>query len=216
MVVAIHINASQPHQREHAAWLSKGFKRHGLSCIVTDDPVKQADIHVVSGPHYAKRYWLKHPRTILLDRALYRDGPKPLSMASMPFVSLGWMNSEGGRRFHMGTGRKPPQIKNNFGSKGSIFLGDYNGPIEQADTIRLHPDNKKHDEPLLNALRRHKTAIGYRTTALITAALEGLEIECKDSQNIMFQLNWLRLLPYADWHYSEIESGEAWEHLIHS
>jgi hypothetical protein len=48
---------------------------------------------------------------------------------------------------------------------------------------------------------------------LVSAALAGLEVICKDARNIMFERNWLELLPYADWHWSEIENGDALEHL---
>jgi hypothetical protein len=122
------------------------------------------------------------------------------------------MNEHGGRGFRVGSGKKPPEIGQNHGT-GTIFLGDYNGKTHEADTIRLHPMNKTYSEPLTAALSRHHKAIGYRTTALVKAALMGLEVECLDPENIIYQPNWRELLPYADWHYSEIESGEAWEHL---
>jgi hypothetical protein len=47
----------------------------------------------------------------------------------------------------------------------------------------------------------------------VTAALEGLEVVCKDDRNIMSEPNWLELLPYADWNHQEIENGDVWEHL---
>ena len=47
----------------------------------------------------------------------------------------------------------------------------------------------------------------------MTAALEGLEVVCKDDRNIMAEPNWLELLPYADWSHHEIENGDVWEHL---
>lgn len=68
---------------------------------------------------------------------------------------------------------------------------------------------------MLDALRRHGVAIGYQTTALVRAALEGLDTVCLDSRNILAQPDWYELLPYADWEASEISSGEAWEHLKH-
>ena len=126
------------------------------------------------------------------------------------------MNADGGRDFRIGEGRAKLEPADCPKSKKSIFLADFGGPIEHADTIRLHPNAKHEREPLRTALRRHGTAIGYNTTALVTAGLEGLEIVCKSSQSIMSQGNWLEILPYADWHFSEISSGEAIEYLWRS
>jgi len=162
-------------------------------------------MHVVLGPHFAKREWLDHPRVILLDRSYYRPDPE--------HVSLGWMRPDGGRDFRTGSGRDAPTIESQPEQGGSIFLADYGGPIEPADTVRRHPAEESSTETLREALRRHRIAIGYQTTALVTAALAGLEIICRDPRNILWQANWLELLPYADWQWSEIESGEAWEHL---
>ena len=192
--------------------MKKGFKRHGLSLNITSNINEPGDIHIVSGPHYAKYRWIGSP-AILLDRAYYKTGPKPVGMFSMPCVSLGWLRPDGGRYFIEGFGREPPVIKEPKTTGGTIFLADYDGPIEMADEIRFHPANKNSNESLLDVLRRHKTAIGYQTTALVTAALEGLSIICKDPRNIMYESNWLNLIPYADWHYTEIESGEAIDYL---
>ena len=174
-----------------------------------------ADVHVVSGPHYAKEHWLGHPRTLVLDRAYYHEG-RTGRWHSMDWVSLGWMREDGGRRFRTGTGRQAPRIEGRPAQGGTIFLADFGGPIEPADTVRRHPADEKPQESLRDALRRHRKAIGYTTTALVAAALAGLEIVCKDRRNILCEPNWLELLPYADWHWSEIESGEAWAHMRQS
>jgi hypothetical protein len=172
----------------------------------------QADIHVVSGPHYAKQFWIGHPRTVLLDCAYYHE-EKSGRWHSMDWVSLGWMREDGGRRFRAGSGRPPPALEPRRTEGGTIFLADFGGPTEAADTVRRHPADEAPTEPLRDALRRHRRAIGYQTTALVAAALAGLEIVCKDARNILWEPNWLELLQYADWHWSEIESGEAWDHL---
>jgi len=185
--------------------LIAGFKRHGLTAQITHDPSAQADLHVISGPYFAKSHWVGNPNTILLDRCYYRGNPE--------FVSLGWMNGQGGRDFFAGEGRGPPEIKNNATGTKLIFLADYDGPLEDADTVRFHPAQAAHPKTLLESLREHRKAIGYGTTALVTAALEGLEVTCRSEQNIMSQPNWRELLPYADWGLTEIESGEAWAHL---
>ena len=166
-----------------------------------------ADIHVVSGCWYAKPYWQAqaHPAVIWLDRAFYMPDPE--------YISLGWLNPDGGRSFHRGTGRAAPVPAERSRAPGTIFLADYNGVIEPAETVRLHPAQEKHTEPLTDALRRHGTAVGYMTTALVTAALQGLQVVCKDDRNIMAQPDWLQLLPFADWDHDEIENGELWAHL---
>jgi len=125
------------------------------------------------------------------------------------------MKENGEREYKIGSKSKhqPVKIKTRGSGAGTIFLADYNGPIHQADTIRLHPDNGTTKERLIDAIRRHDTAIGYRTTALITAAIEGLNIICMDENHILNDPKWPEILPWADWHYSQIESGEAWEHL---
>jgi len=131
----------------------------------------------------------------------------------MDWVSIGWLRSDGGRHLRVGSGRPVPFIESRPETGGTIFLSDYGGKIEQADTVRRHPADEAPKETLRAALRRHRIAVGYRTTALVSAALAGLEIVCKDARNIMHELNWLELLPYTDWHWTEIENGKAFEHL---
>lgn len=209
MSIIVHVNPRLPHQTEHGEWFKEGFRRVGLRCEVTTDPLKNGDIHIVSGPHYVRNYW---PNTLLLDRAYYMEVQKPPGMASMPCVSLGWFY-DGRRHFKPGSGRKPPEKKDPPGEGGTIFLADYNGKVERADTVRLHPANQKHEESLKDVLRKHRRAVGYQTTALVAAGLEGLEVICKDERSIMSHSNWLELLPYADWSYEEIKSGEAIDFL---
>lgn len=211
MHIVFHCNTSQPHQVEHGQWLKKGFECHNLSLDITADITKKADIHIVSGPHYALNYWKDHPKVILLDRALWHQ-EKPEKWHSMDWVSAGWVKN-GKRIFKSGCGRKSPKQKTGNNGTGSIFLADYYGPVEQADTIRLHPLRERNKEPLLDCLHRHARAVGYNTTALITAGLEGLEIDCKSQDSIMYQSNWLESLAYTDWRYDEIESGELCTHL---
>lgn len=134
----------------------------------------------------------------------------------MDWVSIGLMRADGGRHFGIGHGREPITAKAGPLGSGSIFLADYNGPTEDADTVRLHPARGQYSEPLPDVLSRHARAIGYQTSALVTAGLMGLEVDCRDKRNIMAEPNWLDLLPYADWHYSEIQNGDAWQHLKQS
>ena len=194
-------------------WWRDGLKRHGLELDITDQIYREADVHIVSGNHYAKVAWRGHPRTIWVDKRFYKEGPKPDGMKSDPYVSLGWLTEMGGRDFQVGTGKRVPDVKPRKMGNRSIFLAEYGGHIDEADTIRLHPMAETPSETLEEALSRHDIAIGYTSTALVQAALEGLRIDCRDPDGVMNKPNWLQLLPYVDWHYTEIESGEAWAHL---
>lgn len=216
MDVTFHINETQPHQVEHAQWFRKGLEAHGIQLKITSCIIEPADIHIVSGPHYAASYWAKHNHVIAIDRCYYRDSDKPSGMASMPDISIGWLRRDGGRQFTIGSGRTAPYIKASGAGQGRIFLADYSGPTVDADGVRLHPSRAGKQRGLIDDLRRYHTAIGFRTSALVTAGLEGLEIDCRDKRNIMSEPNWLELLPYADWNYKEIESGGAWQHLVQS
>lgn len=204
MDIAIHTNPQMPHQIRYARHLHKGFARHGLSAHVISSKHQDADIHVIIGPHYARYPWVNHPRVLWVDRCYYRGDPD--------HVSIGWQNIHGGRDFRIGEGRKRPDIKENHG-QGTIFLADYQGVIEPADTVRRHPAQETSREPLKAALDRHDTAIGYSTSALVEAALRGLKVICKDPNNIVYRDDWHDVLPYADWSWQEIENGEAWQHL---
>lgn len=206
MLIAIHTNPSQPHQVRYAEYLQSGFNRHGLNAVITHNINLNADIHVVIGPWYALNRWRGHSWVIWVDRCYYRGNPS--------HVSVGWLNKNGGRDFHNSGRRKHVERENRQAGTGSIFLADYEGPIRQADTIRLHPARENNKEPLHDVLRRHARAIGYKTTALVTAYLMGLDVVSHDPEHILNKGP--DLLPYADWHYKEIESGELWEHLQQS
>lgn len=202
--VCLHINGALSHQVEHGQLLKAAFLNHGYSVQIVNSPEGSGDIHVVSGPHFAKSRWLDHPKTILLDRCYYRGDPRN--------VSLGWLRPDGGRNFHKGHGRPPPEVKPLKTGNRTLFLADYNGKIEQADTVRYHPAQKPPSRPLEDDLNNHDVAIGYGTTTLVQAALAGLQIVCKSKANIMSNPDWLELLPYADWGLHEFD--DAIEHLL--
>lgn len=126
------------------------------------------------------------------------------------------MNERGGRRYTKGDGKDRPVIKrNDVNERKVIFLADYGQASAGADydTFRRHPGDDERGLSLYEQLRSHSCAKGNKTTALVTAALMGLEVHSSDPDHILNQPDWQGLLPYADWHYSEIQSGEAWEHL---
>ena len=208
MRVNIHTN-QLPHQIKYAHGLRLGFQRCGIDADVVMSPDGDADIHVVLGPWFAKARWLGHPRVILLDRSYYRPSPD--------HVSLGWMRPDGGRYFAKGTGRKPPEVKPLKASQRKLFLADYGSPVGGGD-VRYHPDDDRRPagqpQSLLEHLKPYGVAVGRETTALVVAALEGLQVECLGTRNILSEPDWLELLPYADWSYEEIASGEAIKHLM--
>jgi len=156
------------------------------------------------GPHYAREQHLESDNVIYLDRCHYGNTSNR--------VSIGLQNKQGGRDFIAGSGRKGLTIKENNGTK-SLFLADYNGIVESADIVRLHPQNEESSTTLANDILQCNYATGYETTSLIEAALSGLVINCKGTKSILLQSNWLELLPYANWDIDEIGSGELWHHL---
>lgn len=194
--IAIHANLSVEWQVRYA----EVFKNGVPGSRITVDPRERADVHIVLGPHFSN--WRTND-TILVDRCFYRGDPD--------HVSVGWIK-DGHRVFHLGVGRKPPKRKPLKSGHRSIFLADYKGKIGKADKIRYHPAEAP-GKPLLDELKDYDIAYGYRTTALVTAALEGLKTTSFYDQHILNQTNWLELLPYADWSFEEIFRGELWRHL---
>lgn len=202
--VCVHANPGVENQRRYGPALAAAFKFHGYTATVTPDIHQPADIHICMGPHYAKSKWQGHPRTVLMDRCYYRGDPD--------HVSLGWLRSDGCREFFTGEGRKPPERKPLKEGNKTLFLVDYGGIVEQADTIRFHPAQKRPERPLEDDLATHAIAVGYQTTTLVTAALAGLTVVSKSPLNIMSRPDWLEVLPYADWGFHELT--DAVEHLL--
>jgi len=202
--ITIHRNFTQPHQVKLSQLLKQGFRKHGIDAALTSCVTQKSDIHIILGPHYAKQHWLKHERVILLDRCYYNS--------SHNHVSVGWMNNIGGRDFKLGSGKDKLKTLEPIGNK-SLFLADYNGVVENADIVRLHPENCRYETSLQDSINECNRATGYETTSLVQAALCGLEINCKGNTSILKKDNWLELLPYANWSYDEIRSGELWQHL---
>lgn len=191
--------------------MAAGFQAHGLKGRVTADRAAGGDVHVVLGPHYARDWWIgQHPNVLYLDRCYYRGDPA--------HVSLGWLRPDGGREWQVGTGREPPPVPPPPPGRGRVFLADFAGPqqIVDADYCRTHPARQAPAQPLEAVLARYHTAIGYRTSALVTAALAGLVVECRWPPHLVNRPDWREVLPYADWSREEIARGEAWEHLRHA
>lgn len=224
--MAIHTNTALPHQAEFASYLQLGFRRHGVNALITADIDREADIHVVLGPHYAKQRWLGH-RTLLLDRGWWGDHTWD--------VSLSWMTPDGAHTISDGSpaDRPKPEMRPwKEAEERSLVLLDYGfqgtGWAEHARncSVRLHPANCTPPESLHNALDRHDYAVGYGTTALVAAAIAGLPVVCLDHRNPVMPVasqdlplvrpsrtQWLNNLSYHQYNGNEIADGTAWAFL---
>lgn len=233
-LVLIHFNPALEHQRRQADAFASGLTRLDLHWAATTDPAAEADVHICLGPNYALRYWAGHPRTVLLDRAYWGDARR--------FVTLGWLHADGGRTTAVNCPPDRWQIQGEQllplreqGGK-TIVLGDYSSTPgnlsraiadHKADAYRPHPMAPPWPEcpvpiitgPLELALADYSTAVGWRTSALVTAGLQGLHLVSLDDRGPArrwareYREGWCYDLAYANWHESEIADGTAWEWL---
>jgi hypothetical protein len=227
--VLIHFNGRLSHQVQFAQALRYGFRRHNIAAQSTTDIRKDADIHVVLGPWYAKSAWKNHARCLFLDRCHVGD-PNMV-------VSLGWMRNGAqthangvSRRFtrHYEINITPWSMRP---IKRVLLLCDYGykPDVEISDVelvIRKHPSVEIPRENLADALQNADYAVGHSTSALIQAVLAGVPITCTDKQSISYMVSgsinapyrqdrqrFINTLSWANWHHDEIASGAAWEHL---
>lgn len=225
--ILIHVNRALPHQVTFGQALRAGFCRHGeraeLTAVVEDD----ADLHVVLGPHFAKRHWLGHPAVLLLDRCFWGN--------ERTEVTLGRMTASGGRVFldncpgdrpqpTMRDGMPAPARENARGLVVNDFRGDWSELADLACEyavhvrVRLHPVEAPAKKPLLDDLEWAHIVVGHRTSALVTAILEGRKVVTTDAEHVVCGIDrgakqWLANLSYTQWNQQEIESGEAWDKL---
>lgn len=237
----IHTNPRLAHQVQFGEWLRRGFARHGVVAEVSADVDREADLHVVQGPWYARDRWLGHPRTVLLERGWWGDPARD--------VSLGWMTADGGLSIRAGCADdrfkpvlapwKPPR---DFEARALLLL-DYGQSPDPAVvqaltavpnpallTVRQHPNSCAPSESLSAAFQRCDFALGHRTSALVSACIAGLPVVCFDHRNPVWPMasnnlrslmrvqreGWLRDLSYHQWHADEIANGQAWAFLMES
>jgi hypothetical protein len=221
--VLIHYNPRLAHQIEFAEALKKGFDRHGDHSHITPRINMIGWMHVVLGPHYAKDYWLYHPRCLLLDRCHVGDPKRVVSLAWLVGGAADY-RKQSHRRF-----TKHYEIKIKPWRTGSIrrvlVLGDYDYMPKVdlpgcAMMYREHPAKVKPLEPLPQVLDRVDMVIGHSTTALIEAVLHGVPIVCTQLRNVCRAVSGTYTKPYrvntlswANWHHDEIQTGVAWEYL---
>lgn len=222
-----HYNPRLKHQREHAAV----FQAAGFA--ITTDPFAPADVHVISGPHYAKAALIGHPRVLMIDRAWWGDPD---------CVSVGWLNEDGTRTFAKPDPDRPRPhpIPHNWKTReqSALFLCDYGKRPQSAISaarerfhfvrVRKHPAEDREQISLTSTLSLVDVAIGYSTTALFDAVMSGVPAICLDPENAVAPVcssgiwdplkrpdrsEWLRALAYRQFSMNEIADGTAWELL---
>ena len=230
--VVIHSNPTLANQIESASWVRTGFLAHGIDAEITADKHKEADVHVIQGPHYCYSEWLGKPNVIWLNRAFYGHPRFDLS--------LGWLRPDGSRDFKCCGATVPngtlPVLKPRKDSRRcAVVFGDYGSSALQMVTkarqeydsvfFRPHPAQSEEDTPVMTlkgdlaaVWEIADVAIGGTSTALVEAIIEGLHVESTDPHHVCQSLNgdrqaWLTELSWCQWSHRDIQSGKFWEHL---
>lgn len=223
MLGLIHYNPHLPHQRDH----ERAFRSIGFAS--THSPKAEADVHVVSGPHYAMKHWLGHPRTLMIDRAWWGDPD---------CVSIGWLNADGTRTFATGDEPRPHPATRPWKTRqqSAVVLADYGQEIgdivRQARSrfhyvrVRRHPAEEPSNISLTSTLALCDVAIGTSGTSLFEAVVMGVPSICLDPKNPVAPMcassldaplvyadraQWLHDMSYRQFNLNEI--AEAWRLL---
>lgn len=227
----MHYNQNLPHQVDHA----RAFEACGFE--ITTNPGKAADIHVISGPNYAMRWWMpvceKSVRTLMIDRAWWDD---PSS------VSIGWLQEDGTRKFASGTAEraKPEMMPWKTRECSCLVMADYGQNISEVEYLasqrfttvakRLHPADSKvrHLTTLETDLTLRDVAITTSGTSGVTAITMGVPTICLDPKNECSPVcsdsidaplyrgdreQWLHEMSYKQFTLAEIADGTAWNLL---
>lgn len=224
----LHYNPKLPHQVRHA----KAFARAGVPGAPS--PEGDADVHIVSGPHFALERWRGHSNLILLDRAFYGD-PE--------YVCLGWLNPDGSRTFAYGSEARyrPGMMPWKRREDSALILADFNQKVDEIRLaalqrfgyvrVRRHPAEKR---PKFSAqvslaadLALSDVCIGCSSTALFEAVVLGVPVICLDPSNPVAEVSagsieaplyrgdreaWLHRISYMQWNHDEF--GRAVEKLL--
>lgn len=228
--VVIHFNPTLTNQILYKDYLLAGFGKLGMPAYSTDDQNADGAIHVCIGPHYAFRQCLGKS-TIYIDRCLWGDDLK--------YVTIGWLDDNGGMIYPVECDNKrtKPRLERWVKpGRSALFLFDY-GPYPELYKecgkhyfmgCRPHPATNKRQPPLLDHLRKYSLAIGYRTSALVTAVINGYPTISLDSRCPAYPVSghdildivrpdrrqWLNNMSYAQWSGKEIASGEALRYVL--
>lgn len=219
----VHYNPRLQHQVDHA----EAFRACGFD--TTPLPTGEADVHVISGPWFAYQQWHSHPRVLMIDRAWWGD-PQ--------YISIGWLNPDGSRRFASGTKQRPIPFYEAWKVRdwSCLILADYGQDVADIYyaacqrfghvTIRKHPADEVPIIPLTSALRLHDVAICTSGSAGFEAIMQGVPTICLNPKNEIAPVcaasldaelyrgdraEWLHDMSYKQWPLAEI--GEAWQHL---
>ena len=177
MKIVMHYNPALPHQVRHA----EAFAKVGIRVSPRID--LEADVHVVSGPHYALGRWRYHPRVLWLDRALWGD-PE--------YVSIGWLNPDGSRTFASGkTPRdRPATLDWKTRECSCLLLADYGQDVTELAAqarkrfgyvrIRRHPQDEQHPLRLETMIGLSDVCVGTSSTAMVDAVVMGVPTICLD------------------------------------
>lgn len=227
--ILFHYNTGLAHQCEHARAFIKGCRE----VIVTDLPTGEADIHIISGPHFAYEQWKDHPRVLMIDRAWWDD---PNS------VSIGWLQPDGSRKFASGLHQRPHPVPEPWKVRecSCLVMADYGQNVSEVEHLakmrftsvktRLHPadSTERHVTTLQTKLRLHDVAIGHAGTSVFDAVMQGVPTICTDPLNecmpvcapstssVLYRgsrTKWLREMSYKQFTLAEIKDGTAWELL---
>jgi len=205
---AIHVNPALAHQVRIGSALHAGIPH----TVLTDSPDTVADTHIVLGPWFALDKW-RHAHSVLyIDRAYWGDPDS---------VSVHWLkNGEKVCGTKQG-GRDTPAVLPYRQSQKRIYLCDYGQePEGDYDAVRYHPADGS-TGTLQDALEGYGIALGRRTTALLDAAIAGLQVITTDGHSPVWPISGrlggreqlLRRLAWHNWTIDEITRGLMWEHL---
>lgn len=217
------------HQVEYAGYLKAGFEKLGFHVFVTSDRTDDADLHLVQGPHYAYRENIGK-RTILLDRCFWGHPRR--------HVTLAGLDDSGNKIWPVGApdDRDRPRLRPwNTLEQRVIVLNDYETKVqwdyltEHFDVeVREHPARIKPMDTLGKALSRNDIAVGFNSTALVSAAIAGLPVVSQAAHSPVHAISsgsidelvrpdrepWINNLSYMNWSAGEIASGEALEYVL--
>ena len=235
MSILFHYNSRLQHQCDHAHAFIKGCK----DVLVTDKPDGDADIHIISGPHFAYNQWKHHDKVLMIDRAYWGDPD---------CVSIAWLQPDGTRKFASGEARrdkptlyewKPTWSIPSLKEIRCIVLADYGQDVtetvKQASKrfpsvqVRLHPADCKEPRPLTleDDVKWADVIVGHSSSALFEAIRYGTPVICTDPNNPVMPVSaamhetlyrgdrskWLHDMSYKQFSLSEIADGTAWELL---
>ena len=231
MKIEIHVNEAISHQVDEARAMLKGFKKHGITASAGPQRhPRGADVNIVLGPYYSLEPHKGTTGTLYIDRGYY-EWPK--------FNSIHWVDLATEKiwiRDYQESSRYHPYLQVAKEGRRAVVLLDHlavsslpvrKDLIDRARrafgtvTIRYHPSEKHETDSLEECLNKHDVAFGHRTTALVEAALAGLEVRTKDiyspayplAKGIQGRVYWAKELSWHMWTLEEMESGEVWEYF---